>query len=292
MRRSFRIAFNPEARRAPSASRSRAWRDYPKRSIERAQEIADALSGNADIEARVPLRKKMPKPSASRAPAFVLCNRSGSKRERIAGSTEEPTVLTRASSRFGFCLALAVDCRGDRGSARRVRIQRWLVRAGKLHRSQQPRRRACAPRGCRAAGDLPGATSASGLGRPGVSAGHRSSATRRYSSCKSSRCTSWRRASSSSRGGTFSVPPIWLGGRRPASLGHSCGDLHRRRVLDRTIDSIARRDDASSHSPHSRDRDACRAIQARHVCCGLPDVGLFQTALARPLHESENERPL
>jgi len=33
----------------------------PEAVIERAQEIADALSGNADIEARVPLRKKMPK---------------------------------------------------------------------------------------------------------------------------------------------------------------------------------------------------------------------------------------
>jgi DNA mismatch repair protein MutS len=33
----------------------------PEAVIERAQEIADALSGNADIEARVPLSKKMPK---------------------------------------------------------------------------------------------------------------------------------------------------------------------------------------------------------------------------------------
>ncbi len=34
----------------------------PDAVIERAQEIADALSGEADVEARVPLRKKMPKP--------------------------------------------------------------------------------------------------------------------------------------------------------------------------------------------------------------------------------------
>jgi DNA mismatch repair protein MutS len=33
----------------------------PDAVIERAQEIADALSGEADIETRVPLRKKMPK---------------------------------------------------------------------------------------------------------------------------------------------------------------------------------------------------------------------------------------
>ncbi|HXO17923.1 MAG TPA: DNA mismatch repair protein MutS, partial [Candidatus Dormibacteraeota bacterium] len=33
----------------------------PEAVIERAQEIADELSGHADIEARVPLRKKMPK---------------------------------------------------------------------------------------------------------------------------------------------------------------------------------------------------------------------------------------
>ena len=67
-RRSFRIAFSPEARRARSESRSRAWPGLPEAVIERAQEIADALSGDADIEARVPLRKKMPKrapPSAN-----------------------------------------------------------------------------------------------------------------------------------------------------------------------------------------------------------------------------------
>jgi hypothetical protein len=34
----------------------------PDAVIERAQEVADALSGEADVEARVPLRKKMPKP--------------------------------------------------------------------------------------------------------------------------------------------------------------------------------------------------------------------------------------
>jgi DNA mismatch repair ATPase MutS len=33
----------------------------PDAVIERAQEIADALSGEADIETRVPMRKKMPK---------------------------------------------------------------------------------------------------------------------------------------------------------------------------------------------------------------------------------------
>jgi DNA mismatch repair protein MutS len=33
----------------------------PEEVVERAQEIADALSGEADVEARVPLRKKMPK---------------------------------------------------------------------------------------------------------------------------------------------------------------------------------------------------------------------------------------
>ena len=33
----------------------------PEAVVERAQEIADALSGQADVEARVPLRKKMPK---------------------------------------------------------------------------------------------------------------------------------------------------------------------------------------------------------------------------------------
>ena len=60
-RRSFRIACSREARRARSASRSRAWRAYRDAVIERAQEIADALSGEADIETRIPLRKKMPK---------------------------------------------------------------------------------------------------------------------------------------------------------------------------------------------------------------------------------------
>ncbi len=39
----------------------------PDAVVERAQEIADALSGEADVEARVPLRKKMPKrPAAER----------------------------------------------------------------------------------------------------------------------------------------------------------------------------------------------------------------------------------
>src|SRR6185312_3594576 len=33
----------------------------PEAVVERAQEIADALSGHADVEAQVPLRKKMPK---------------------------------------------------------------------------------------------------------------------------------------------------------------------------------------------------------------------------------------
>ena len=32
----------------------------PEAVVERAQEIADALSGQADVEVRVPLRKKMP----------------------------------------------------------------------------------------------------------------------------------------------------------------------------------------------------------------------------------------
>jgi DNA mismatch repair protein MutS len=35
----------------------------PEAVIERAQEVAEALGGHADIEARVPLRKKMPKPA-------------------------------------------------------------------------------------------------------------------------------------------------------------------------------------------------------------------------------------
>jgi DNA mismatch repair protein MutS len=37
----------------------------PQPVVDRAREIADALSGQADVEARVPLRKKMPKPAAS-----------------------------------------------------------------------------------------------------------------------------------------------------------------------------------------------------------------------------------
>ena len=55
-RRSFRIACSRAVLRARSASRSRAWRAYPTRSIERAQEIADALSGEADIETRDSIR--------------------------------------------------------------------------------------------------------------------------------------------------------------------------------------------------------------------------------------------
>jgi len=44
----------------------------PDAVIERAQEIADALSGEADIETRVPLRKKMPKrPEAERQLSFL-----------------------------------------------------------------------------------------------------------------------------------------------------------------------------------------------------------------------------
>jgi len=44
----------------------------PEAVIERAQEVADALSGHADIEERVPLRKKMPKkPAAERQLSFL-----------------------------------------------------------------------------------------------------------------------------------------------------------------------------------------------------------------------------
>ncbi|HVR45059.1 MAG TPA: DNA mismatch repair protein MutS [Candidatus Binatia bacterium] len=44
----------------------------PEAVVERAQEVADALSGDADIEERVPLRKKMPKrPAAERQMSFL-----------------------------------------------------------------------------------------------------------------------------------------------------------------------------------------------------------------------------
>ncbi|MBV8498838.1 MAG: DNA mismatch repair protein MutS [Candidatus Eremiobacteraeota bacterium] len=44
----------------------------PEAVVERAQEVADALSGHADIEERVPLRQKMPKrPSADRQMSFL-----------------------------------------------------------------------------------------------------------------------------------------------------------------------------------------------------------------------------
>jgi DNA mismatch repair protein MutS len=43
----------------------------PETVIERAQEIADALSGHADVEAQVPLRKKIAKPLAERQLSFL-----------------------------------------------------------------------------------------------------------------------------------------------------------------------------------------------------------------------------
>ena len=51
-------------RRAPSASKSRAWRGpFLEAVVARAQEIADALSGHSDVEAQVPLRRRMSKPA-------------------------------------------------------------------------------------------------------------------------------------------------------------------------------------------------------------------------------------
>ena len=53
----------------------------PDAVIERAQEIADALSGEADIETRVPLRKKMPKrPEPERQLSLVPCHPERSRR--------------------------------------------------------------------------------------------------------------------------------------------------------------------------------------------------------------------
>jgi len=43
----------------------------PEVVVERAQEIADELSGHADIEARIPLRKKMPKRPSERQLSFL-----------------------------------------------------------------------------------------------------------------------------------------------------------------------------------------------------------------------------
>jgi DNA mismatch repair ATPase MutS len=44
----------------------------PEAVITRAQEISDALSGEADVEARVPLRTKMPKrPPSERQLSFL-----------------------------------------------------------------------------------------------------------------------------------------------------------------------------------------------------------------------------
>jgi DNA mismatch repair protein MutS len=50
----------------------------PEAVTERAQEIADALSGHADVEAQVPLRKRMPKrPPAERQLSFLHSDSSG-----------------------------------------------------------------------------------------------------------------------------------------------------------------------------------------------------------------------
>jgi DNA mismatch repair ATPase MutS len=43
----------------------------PSSVIERAQEIADALSGHADVEAEVPLRRRMAYPEPQRQLSFL-----------------------------------------------------------------------------------------------------------------------------------------------------------------------------------------------------------------------------
>ena len=63
---------SPAARRARSASRSRGWPGCRMPSSSAPREIADALSGEADIETRVPLRKQMPKrPPPERQMSFL-----------------------------------------------------------------------------------------------------------------------------------------------------------------------------------------------------------------------------
>ena len=85
-RRCSRIAFNREARRARLGLRSRGWPGCPEPAIARAQEIADALSGEDDIETRVPLRQKMPKrPAPERQLSFLAVNGSLTAERREDG---------------------------------------------------------------------------------------------------------------------------------------------------------------------------------------------------------------
>ncbi len=118
---------------------------------------------------------------------------------------------------MGFLRGARGDVRGDRGSARRVRVQRGLVRTRKFYRPQQSRRRAGPARRRRADGALPLPQGAAGRFRPGVSARHRPAGAGDLRRSKSWRSMGWKRPSRSSSPDTCSVRPCGSERRRSSA---------------------------------------------------------------------------